>query len=91
MLMFMLIDYLGRYSNTLLVSLNNRITLRNAASAKVSNRDQGIPLAVTPRSGSGTDITHNVTSHIEWAQWAESEQPLVADKFPRSRLSSGTV
>ena len=82
----MFIDYLGRYSNTLLVSLNNRITVRNAASAKVANRDQGIPLAVTPRSNSGTDLTH-----IEWDHWAESEQSSVAAKFPRSRLSSGTV
>ena len=82
----MFIDYLGRYSNTLLVSLNNRISVRNAASAKVANLDQGIPLAITPRSHSGTDLTH-----IEWAHWTESEQSLVADKFPRSRLSSGTV
>ena len=78
--------YLGRYSNTLLVSLNNRITVRNAASAKVANRDQGIPLAVTPRSDSSTNITH-----IEWAHWTESEQSSVADKFPRSMLSSGTA
>ena len=80
------VHHLGRYSNTLLVSLNNRIMVRNAAIAKVVNRDQGTPLAITPRSDSGTDITY-----IEWAQWAESEQSSVADKIPRSRLSSGTV
>jgi hypothetical protein len=75
----MFTDYLGRYSNTLLVSLNNRISVRKAASARVTNRNQGMALAAaTPRSDSSTDIT-----------CIEEEQSSVADKFPR-RLS-GTV
>jgi hypothetical protein len=71
-------DYLGRYSNTLLVSLNNRISVRKAASAPVTNRNQGIALATTTRSDSSTDI-----------MYIEEDQSSVADKFPR-RLS-GTV
>jgi hypothetical protein len=71
----MFTDYLGRYSNTLLVSLNNRISVRKAASTKVVNRNQGIALAATARSGSGTDIT-----------CIDDDQSSVADKFPR-RLS----
>jgi len=74
----MFTDYLGRYSNTLLVSLNNRISVRKAASVQVPNRNQGIVLAATPRSDSSTDIT-----------CIEAEQSSVVDKFPR-RLS-GTV
>ena len=70
----MFTDHLGRYSNTLLVSLNNRISVRKAASAKVTNRNQGIALAATPRSDSNTDIT-----------CIENDQSSVA-KFPR-RLS----
>ncbi|KAF8498150.1 hypothetical protein F5888DRAFT_224818 [Russula emetica] len=67
------------YSNTLLVSLNNRISIRSkVAGAQVINRNQGIAFAVTPRSDSSTDITY-----------MESEQSSIADKFP-GRLS-GTV
>ena len=77
----MFIDYLGRYSNTLLVSLNNRISVRKAVVAQVPNRNQGIALAVTPRSDSSTDVTCVM----------ENEQsPGADDKFPRSKLS-GTV
>ena len=75
----MFTDYLGRYSNTLLVSLNNRISVRKAASAHVPNRNQGIALAATPRSDSSMDITCIEDEH----------KTSVADKFPR-RLS-GTV
>jgi hypothetical protein len=75
----MFTDYLGRYSNTLLVSLNNRISVRKEASAQVTNRNQGmIALTATPRSDSSTDIT-----------CIENERSSVADKFPH-RLS-GTV
>ena len=71
----MFTDYLGRYSNTLLVSLNNRISVRNAVSTQGSNRNQGIALSVTPRSDSSTDIAS-----------MENEESSVGDKFPR-RLS----
>lgn len=75
----MFTDYLGRYSNTLLVSLNNRILVRKAASAPVTNRNQGMALAATlRRSDSSTEIT-----------CIEDEQSPVTNKFPR-RLS-GTV
>ncbi|KAI0270137.1 hypothetical protein BGY98DRAFT_277307 [Russula aff. rugulosa BPL654] len=63
------------YSNTLLVSLNNRISVRNAASTQGPNRNQGIALTVTPRSDSSTDITS-----------MDNEESPVGDKFPR-RLS----
>jgi hypothetical protein len=55
----MFTDKLVRYSNTLLVSLNNRISIRNAVtSTHVTSRSTAITFAVTPRSDSGTDISH---------------------------------
>ena len=55
----MFTDKFARYSNTLLVSLNNRISIRNAvANTHVNSRSTAITFAVTPRSGSGTDLSH---------------------------------
>ena len=49
-------DILGRYSNTLLVSLNNRISIRNVAATRgIANRTQAITLGM-PRFDSNTDI-----------------------------------
>lgn len=58
------------YSNTLLVSLNNRISIRNSASTHVVV-SQSLAVAVAPCSDSSTDITR-----------IENEQSPVADKFP---------
>jgi hypothetical protein len=46
----------GRYSNTLLVSLNNRISIRDAESTGIVhvNRNPTIPLAITVRSDVST-------------------------------------
>lgn len=63
----MFTDDLGRYSNTLLVSLNNRISIRNSASTRVFVSQN---FAVAPRSDRSTDITS-----------IENEQSPVADKF----------
>ena len=65
----MFTDNLGRYSNTLLVSLNNRISIRNSASTHVVVSQS---LAVPPRSDSSTDT--DITC-------IENEQSPVADKF----------
>lgn len=47
------------YSNTLLVSLNNRISIRNAVTnTPVAGRSTAISFAVAPSSDSGTDISH---------------------------------
>ena len=55
----MFTDKLARYSNTLLVSLNNRISIRNAvAGTPIASRSTAITFAVTPRSDSGIDISH---------------------------------
>jgi len=49
-------DILGRYSNTLLVSLNNRISIRKVATTRgIANRTQAITLGM-PRFDSNTDI-----------------------------------
>jgi hypothetical protein len=66
----MFINNLGRYSNTLLVSLNNRISIRNSASTHVVV-SRSLAVAVAPRSDSSTDITR-----------IENELSPVADKFP---------
>jgi len=55
----MFTDKLARYSNALLVSLNNRISMRNAAeNTPVASLSTAIVFAVAPRSDSGTDISH---------------------------------
>jgi hypothetical protein len=61
-------DNLNRYSNTLLVWFNNRISIRKAAIAQVEvHRRAAIPLAITIQS----DIT----------TFMENEQSQVAHKF----------
>ena len=63
----MFTDKLGRYTNTLLVSLNNRISIRKAAGVQMVNRNQDIALAVMPRSDSGTDITYSENEQSSFA------------------------
>ena len=55
----MFTDKLARYSNTLLVSLNNRISIRNAmANTHVtSSLSPAITFAVAVRSDSDTDMS----------------------------------
>ncbi|KAF8498151.1 hypothetical protein F5888DRAFT_1803073 [Russula emetica] len=54
----MFIDKPARYSNTLLVSFNNRISIRNAvAGTPAASRSTAIAFAVTPRSDGSTDIS----------------------------------
>jgi hypothetical protein len=49
-------NVLGRYSNTLLVSLNNRISIREAAATtEVSIRSPAVTFAVTPLFEDGMD------------------------------------
>jgi len=49
-------DVFGRYSNTLLVSLNNRISIREAAATeKMSIKTSVVTFAVTPLSEDGVD------------------------------------
>ena len=67
----MFTDNLGRYSNTLLVSLNNRVSIRNSASTHVVVSQS---LAVAPRS----DYVSGVTC-------IEDGQSPVADKFPGTK------
>ncbi len=70
----MFTDSRGRYSNTLLVSLNNRISIRNSTGAHVVvSQIPAIIPTVAPRSDRSTDITGT-----------ENEQSPVADKFPGS-------
>jgi hypothetical protein len=71
----MFTDTLGRYSNTLLVSLNNRISIRNSASTHVVV-SQSLAVAVPPRPDSSTDITS-----------IENEQSPVVDKFLRRGMA----
>jgi hypothetical protein len=49
-------NIVGRYSNTLLVSLNNRISIREAAATtEVSIRSPAVTFAVTPLFEDGMD------------------------------------
>jgi hypothetical protein len=67
-------DNLGRYSNTFLVWLNNRISIRNAATARgVANRPQALTLASAPHSDFSADVT-----------FMEMEQSSASIKLPSS-------
>lgn len=72
-----LADDFRRYSNSLLVSLNNRISTRDAIGNPVVSRRPAIELAITTavmtRTDSGTDIS-----------WLESEQSTAAHKISGS-------
>jgi hypothetical protein len=51
-------ENVGRYSNTLLVSLNSRISIREEGNPRVSTRTQSIAFVVTShRDASPTNIT----------------------------------
>jgi hypothetical protein len=72
-----LADNFRRYSNTLLVSLNNRISIRDATGKPVVSRRLAIELAITTsvitRTDSGTDILY-----------LENERSTAADKISGS-------
>ncbi|KAI0302139.1 hypothetical protein BC826DRAFT_500361 [Russula brevipes] len=62
------------YSNTFLVWLNNRISIRNAATARaVANRPQALTLGSAPHSDFGADVT-----------FMEMEQSSASIKLPSS-------
>jgi hypothetical protein len=61
----MALTTVGRYSNTLLVSLNNRISIREAAASRgIANRKPSPAFGSAPPSDHCTDVTVTVTTEV---------------------------
>jgi hypothetical protein len=61
----MALTTVGRYSNTLLVSLNNRISIREAAGSRgIANQTPVPAFASAPHSDHCSDVTITVTTEV---------------------------